>query len=77
MYSGFRATAIGLNLVGLKRAGFSLADVKALKTAYRILYKSGLKLEAALARIETEVATEHTLHLVRFIRVSKRGICRE
>jgi hypothetical protein len=36
-----------------------------------------LKLEDALRRIETEVPTEHTRHLVAFIRASKRGICRE
>ena len=73
----FNVEAKGLNLVGLKRAGFKAADITALKTAYRILYRSGLKLEDALERIEAEVPTEHTRHLVRFIRSSKRGICRE
>ena len=34
-------------------------------------------LEEALQRIESEVATPHTQHLVDFIRASKRGICRE
>jgi UDP-N-acetylglucosamine acyltransferase len=67
---------MGLNLVGLRRAGFEPAQIRALKTAYKILYKSGLKLEDALARIETEVPTEDTRHLVAFIRASKRGICR-
>jgi len=70
-------TPRGLNLVGLKRAGFGPADIQALKTAYRILYRSGLKLVDALTRIEAEVPTEHTRHLVAFIRSSKRGICRE
>jgi UDP-N-acetylglucosamine acyltransferase len=51
--------------------------VRALKAAYRILYRSGLKLYDALARIEAEVPTEHTAHLVRFVRSSERGICRE
>jgi UDP-N-acetylglucosamine acyltransferase len=63
--------------VGLKRAGFFEVEIATLKQAYRILFRSGLKLQAALARIETEIPTEHTLHLVRFIRSSKRGICRE
>jgi UDP-N-acetylglucosamine acyltransferase len=67
----------GLNLVGLRRAGFSREDVQALKIAYRLLYRSGLKLDHALARIEAEVPTEHTRHLVAFVRSSKRGICRE
>jgi UDP-N-acetylglucosamine acyltransferase len=77
LYSDFNVAAKGLNLVGLRRAGFKVAEVTALKTAYKILYKSGLKLEDALERIEAEVSTEHTRHLVAFIRASKRGICRE
>ncbi len=76
LYTDFNVAARGLNLVGLKRAGFTLTDVKALKTAYRLLYRSGLKLDEALARIEAEVPTEHTRHLTAFIRSSKRGICR-
>ena len=75
--SDFNVAAKGLNLVGLRRAGFKAADVAALKTAYKLLYKSNLKLEEALRRIEAEVPTEHTLHLVEFIRSSKRGICSE
>jgi UDP-N-acetylglucosamine acyltransferase len=77
LYCDFNVRPVGLNLVGLKRAGFREEDLAALKKAYRILYRSGLKLEEALRRIETEIATEHTLHLVRFIRASKRGICRD
>jgi UDP-N-acetylglucosamine acyltransferase len=77
LYSGPKLAPVGLNLVGLKRAGFSQEEMTALKKAYVILYRLGLKLEEALQRIETEVPTEHTLHLVRFIRGSKRGICRE
>lgn len=77
LYSGFNVEANGLNLVGLKRAGFAAAQVGQLKKAYQILYRSGLRLEAALAKIETEIPDDNTLHLVRFIRGSKRGICRE
>jgi len=63
--------------VGLKRAGFTLAQVSRLKKAYQTLYRSGLKLEEALLKIETGIPDENTLHLVRFIRLSSRGICRE
>lgn len=77
LYSDFNVTAKGLNLVGLRRAGFKAPDVAALKTAYKLLYKSGLKLEDALQRIESDVPTGQTRHLVEFIRCSKRGICRE
>jgi len=75
LYSEFNVAPVGLNLVGLRRAGFAHADIAALKRAYRLLYRSGLKLAEALDRIEREIPTEHTLHLVEFIRRSKRGIC--
>ncbi|SPE37189.1 Acyl-(acyl-carrier-protein)--UDP-N-acetylglucosamine O-acyltransferase [Candidatus Sulfopaludibacter sp. SbA6] len=77
LYSGFDVEAKGLNLVGLKRAGYKASDVAVLKKAYQILYRSGLKLEDALAKIEREIPTPETLHLVAFVRRSKRGICRE
>ena len=77
LYSGFNVEAKGLNIVGLKRAGFRASQVAALKKAYQLLYRSGLKLEEALARIEAEIPTPETLHLAAFVRRSERGICRE
>src|SRR5712671_1756861 len=76
LYSGFNVEPRGLNLVGLRRVGFGTEQVAALKNAYRLLYRSGLKLEEALCRIETEIRTPEGAHLVRFIRGSGRGICR-
>ncbi|HEX4750119.1 MAG TPA: acyl-ACP--UDP-N-acetylglucosamine O-acyltransferase [Bryobacteraceae bacterium] len=76
LYSGFNVEPQGLNLVGLKRAGFTMEQVRILKSAYRTLYRSALKQEEALRKIETELASPETLHLVRFIRNSQRGICR-
>ncbi|MEO7143003.1 MAG: acyl-ACP--UDP-N-acetylglucosamine O-acyltransferase [Bryobacteraceae bacterium] len=77
LYSDFNVAAKGINTTGLRRAGFTVREIAALKQAYRILYRSGLKLAAALDRIEAEAPTGHTRHLVEFIRSSKRGICRE
>jgi UDP-N-acetylglucosamine acyltransferase len=77
LYAGYNVEAKGLNVVGLKRAGYKASDLTTLKKAYQILYRSGLKLEEALARIETEIPTPDTLHLVKFVRSSERGICRE
>ena len=77
LYSGFDIEATGLNIVGLKRAGFTLAQVALLKKAYRTLYRSGLKLEDALKKIESDPGDANTQHLVEFVRRSKRGICRE
>ncbi|MBV9611153.1 MAG: acyl-ACP--UDP-N-acetylglucosamine O-acyltransferase [Acidobacteriaceae bacterium] len=77
LYSGFDVEPEGLNLVGLRRAGFDAEEIARLKQAYRLLYRSGLRLEDALARIEAEVSSETTSHLVAFIRRSERGIARE
>jgi UDP-N-acetylglucosamine acyltransferase len=77
LYGGLYITPNGLNKVGLRRAGFTSADIEPIKAAYQLLYRSKLKLDEALRRIETEIPTEHTLHLVEFVRRSKRGICRE
>lgn len=76
LYSGFDVTPIGLNTVGLTRAGFSNQDISDLKKAYRLLYRSGLKLSDALSRISAECNSSHALHLVDFIGKSARGICR-
>jgi UDP-N-acetylglucosamine acyltransferase len=75
--SGFDVEAKGLNLVGLRRASFKMEQIHALKNAYRLLYRSGLKLEDALARIDAEIAGPDVRLLTDFIRNSERGICRE
>lgn len=77
LYSGYRVDTVGLNLIGLRRAGFTAAQIGTIKAAYRMLYRSGLKLEAALLKIAAEADDAHTRHLVAFIRSSKRGICRD
>jgi len=76
LHGGLYIEPKGLNKVGLKRAGISRADIAALQQAYKLLFSSQLNLRDALARIETEIKTEHAKHLVTFIRGSKRGIPR-
>jgi UDP-N-acetylglucosamine acyltransferase len=75
--AGYRGDAAGLNVVGLKRAGYGAAQIACIKRAYRILFRSGLLLQDALARIEAEIGTPEALHMAAFIRRSERGICRE
>jgi UDP-N-acetylglucosamine acyltransferase len=76
LYTDFNITPCGVNSVGLKRAGFSPDEISRLRQAYRLLFRSGLKLEDALQQIDKEVPGEHARHLVEFIRGSERGICR-
>ena len=77
LYSDFNVAAKGLNLVGLKRAGFGKEEIALLKETYGLLFRSGLKREEALQRIENEVPSEHAHRVVRFVRESRRGICAE
>jgi UDP-N-acetylglucosamine acyltransferase len=76
LYSGFNVTPVGLNTVGLERAGFSAEDISDLKKAYRLLYASSLKMQVALDRIAADCKSAHARHLVDFVRSSERGICR-
>ncbi|MBK9168295.1 MAG: acyl-ACP--UDP-N-acetylglucosamine O-acyltransferase [Bryobacterales bacterium] len=76
LYTEFNVAPKGLNFVGLQRAGLPTQEIQALKKAYRLLFRSALKLDEALRRIEAECLTEHTRHLVEFVRRSERGICR-
>jgi len=65
----------GLNSVGLERRGLSEEVRRALKQAYRILFKSKLNLSQAAARVEEEApAIPEVGHLLQFIRGSDRGI---
>lgn len=73
--SEFHVAAHGLNLVGLRRAGFNREMIRQLKEVYRLLYRSGLPQNEALERIEKEVASEEARQLVAFVRSSRRGIC--
>lgn len=75
--AGNPAVPHGVNSEGLRRQGFAREDVYALRRAYRMLYKSGLRLEPALEKID-ELAASHppVARLVAFIRDSRRGIVR-
>jgi UDP-N-acetylglucosamine acyltransferase len=67
----------GLNTIGLQRHNFSKEVMHTLKIAYKILYRQGLSLHDALDKIEKELGgSEEIAHFIKFIRSSKRGICR-
>lgn len=66
----------GLNLVGLRRAGFTPESRQALKKAYQILLRSGLPLEDALREM-AQLNDNHVNHLIGFVRGSQRGFSRE
>ncbi len=70
---GHPARARGLNVVGLRRAGFSAAQLRTLKEAYRLLLRSGLDRETALARLAA-LGDPLVDELAAFVRGSKRGV---
>ncbi len=65
----------GLNLVGLKRHGFPITVRKDLTRAFKLIYRSGLRLKEALERIQREIEPSlYTKHWVQFCRASRRGL---
>ena len=65
----------GVNSVGLRRGGFSEDERRALKDAYKLLFRSTMPVQDALRELE-QVDDENVSHLVTFIRSSKRGFIR-
>lgn len=75
---GHPAKVVGLNSVGISRAGIPIESRRLIKKAYKILYRSGLTLTEAISVIEQEVdSCEEVEHFLRFLRNAERGICRE
>ncbi|MDD5475755.1 MAG: acyl-ACP--UDP-N-acetylglucosamine O-acyltransferase [Syntrophales bacterium] len=75
--SGNRAKLYGLNLIGLERRGFRPEAIKALKEAYRILFRSSLLLRDAIGKIKNEMElTSEVSNLLEFVEKSERGVCR-
>ena len=74
---GDRAKTMGLNLIGLKRRGFSEETIRGIKKAYRLIFRSGMRLEDALETIGQDIESSPELdHFVTFIKDSQRGIAR-
>lgn len=64
----------GLNLIGLRRAGFKREDIKKVKEAYNIIYRKGFPLKKAMVELE-KIESEKVKKIIVFILASKRGIC--
>jgi UDP-N-acetylglucosamine acyltransferase len=77
MIAGNPAEPHAINAEGLKRRGFTPEQIRNLRTAYRILYRSELKLADAVAQL-TEMARENAevRPLLEFIHASTRSLVR-
>ncbi len=68
---------MGLNVVGLKRRGFSNEQIDRIQETYRILYQSGLNTTHALEKIESEIPDcEEKRIITSFVKESTRGLVR-
>ncbi len=69
---------VGLNLVGLRRRGFTRDEIRALKRVFQIFFLSGLPQETALQQIEEELGdSPQAREFVHFVRTSRRGVLRK
>ena len=74
---GTDSTVCGLNVVGMRREGYTDADISALKKSYKIIYRQGLKVSEAIEKL-SELVPEcsHVQNFVNFLKNSNRGIIR-
>ena len=67
----------GLNVIGLKRRGFTESTLENIKKAYRIIYRSKLLRKEALKKVEDEIEPiDEIKDLLNFFRNSERGVIR-
>ena len=65
---------MGLNTIGLRRAGFTAEERLTLKRAFKILYQSNLLIPEALIELEAKFDTDLVREICDFIKHSERGI---
>jgi UDP-N-acetylglucosamine acyltransferase len=75
LFSGNPLKYEGLNVVGLRRSGFTDETMETIKKAYKMLYNSGLNVSQAVEKIKSGIQQiEEIKHLIKFIEKSDRGI---
>ena len=68
-------TVRAVNLVGLRRAGFSPASIRAIRNAFKVVFLRRRNLKTALAELEAGPMEPEVRELVEFVRASTRGVC--
>jgi len=68
-------TISGVNRIGLRRAGFSAQQIRAIQRAFAVLFRTRRNLRHALAEVAAGGVTPEVSHLLEFIRSSTRGVC--
>jgi len=72
-----RFTVLGVNVVGMRRAGYSAADIVIARRAFQVLYRSESLLKQAIERLDAEMGEQPVAaEILQFIQGSKRGLMR-
>lgn len=66
----------GLNLIGLRRRGFSDEIIKSISSAYDVIYRSGLNVSDGIKKLKEGNCTEEVKNIIEFVEKSSRGIIR-
>ena len=74
---GLTSNIVGLNMIGLRRGGFSAEDIKQLKEAYQIAFRSRLPWREILKTLEEQYTKGAVMELTRFLASTTRGVIRE
>lgn len=71
---GERARLVGLNLVGMRRGGLTRETIMEIKRAYKTLFRSGKRLQDAMAELEAAHPCKEVQHMIDFCKNSPRGV---
>jgi UDP-N-acetylglucosamine acyltransferase len=77
MIDGGSTHVVGLNRIGLQRNGYSREEIHQLKSAYRLIYRSGLTWTELLEQLQAEFPSGPAAAYYEFFRDVKRGFVRE
>ena len=75
--AGNRSRVTGVNVVGMRRNGFSEEVIKAVRQAHRLIFRANLRLEQAIEEVEKQFpACAEVQCVLEFLQTGQRGICR-
>ena len=74
---GLSSYVVGLNQIGLRRAGYSAEQMRQLKAAYRVIYRSSLTWNGILAQLQENFSQGPAARFYQFLSTTTRGIMSE
>jgi UDP-N-acetylglucosamine acyltransferase len=77
MVDGHSGLIVGLNLVGLRRSGYTSEDIAQLKSAYRLIYRRGLRWAEVLEQLKKEFPTGPAAEFYSYLSHGTRGFVQE